>query len=87
METSTVSQLPTFAVRRVTALGHHWAEVTCPRADCGSVHLVSEGAWREKHAERLEGCGTRPCPYCFRVSWIPEEWAPTPRRVVRRRKV
>lgn len=64
-------------------------QITCPRPDCGNTFWVA--AWWAQKADF--GVQTRPCPYCFRVSWKPglkptrPEPAPNARRrVVKRRR-
>lgn len=63
-------RLPTYRVkrRRVTANGITVAllSVICPR--CDRYHLVNEEAWRNA----LPQVVTRSCPYCMKVSKIPD---------------
>lgn len=100
METSKHRQLPEFEVKRfhINEPGgsYDMLEVRCSRTGCGLSHWV-QGGWAvlREVAGRPEDPPAliigRPCPYCSRVSAIPEAVrvlpnAAKPRRVVRRRK-
>lgn len=104
METSEHSQLPEFEVKLFhidePAGSYDMLEVRCTRTGCGQDHWVGL-AWRVLHevAGRPDELPAlivgRPCPYCSRVSAIPEAWrvfpsavkqSPKRKRVVRRRK-
>ena len=81
----TPGSVPTFKVELVhfdDADGSHSAlDVTCPRSDCKGWFMVRL-VWK------VGGFGTRPCPHCFRVSWIPgrENTRPKGKRVVRAKR-
>ena len=60
-----------------------WIPVTCPRKDCRQEFMV-KSTWRELRTYgKSDGSGqmkvfiTKSCPYCFRVSRLPERWWPT----------
>lgn len=100
METSPASQLPTFEVERFhidePEGSYDMYQVRCSR--CGAVSwftllwaLIQPVLGREDDPP-AHPVG-RPCPYCSKVSTIPEELRiiaspnnPRPRRIVRRRR-
>ena len=86
------STVPEFAVKRfhidAEDGSYDMLEVACPRRDCGKSFWV-RGSWTAPVEGRVN---TRPCPWCFRVSWLPG-LKPTPqpepgrgRRVVKRKR-
>lgn len=93
METSYASTVPEFAAERYNLLddegGRDLLKVRCPR--CKRVFWVETLWGRSPEVEHK----TRPCPYCFKVSWLPGfkpgeqmalEPAPAKRRIVKRKK-
>lgn len=87
------STVPEFLATRFhldTAEGSYdMLEVACPRTDCKRSFWVS-GSWKAPVEGRVN---TRPCPWCFKVSWLPGQKPVEPgqpaargRRVVKRRK-
>lgn len=66
-------KLPTFIIadEYTSALGddpteHKVIELQCPRKGCGEIFIA-----RRKGFGKLDSL-TRPCPYCFRTSVLPE---------------
>jgi hypothetical protein len=101
METSEKSQLPEFEAERYHLDdddgSHDLLKVRCER--CGSrfwVTLKWKVVAQEGSATDGRGHRTRPCPYCFKVSWLPGESPDSrepalfkperPKRVVKRRR-
>lgn len=47
--------------------------LTCPRSACGGKFIVNlEGILKQREEEGLRNITTISCPYCFKVSLIPE---------------
>lgn len=40
--------------------------VTCPRPDCGGKFIVQGDKWMQDKEFK-----SRPCPYCWRISFLP----------------
>lgn len=47
-------------------------EVACPRKSCGGMFIIEIARWEGDNNGAVK-VRTRPCPYCFRVSWLPGE--------------
>lgn len=99
METSNISQLPEFTAERYhiddDTGSFDLLKVRCERCENNFwVQLKWKVIAEEGAASDGKGHRTRPCPYCFRTSWLPGEHpdqqtlfvAPVKRRVVKRRK-
>lgn len=92
METSTQSQLAIWAPERVhvddASGSYDMLKLKC--ASCKQTFWVA-GNWIHWAPPVINGrkwsYRTRPCPYCFRPSWLPEQPVVfSRRRVVRRKK-
>jgi hypothetical protein len=58
-----------------------WLIVACTRDGCGHKFVVKKSEWRRKrYGIKNNLLIGRPCPYCFKVSRIPDRINPPLRR-------